>query len=461
LVVGRVGRSLVATEARHSLLVVGPSQSGKTSGLVIPALLEWDGPVIATSVKRDLLDATIDRRRALGDVEVFDPTSSAGVPSASWNPLDGAIDWSGAKRVAANLCGVARAGATGLDDASFWYSTTEKLLAPLLFAAANSGLGIADVVRWIDLRLTEEPIARLVELDLPAAWQAAVASFDREDRQLSSVYATAEDVLAAFSDPGVVAVSGSGGIAPQTFFARHAPSIFLVAPARAQERLAPVFVALLGELLDAAFARASSARDGAVRPLLVVLDEAANIAPVRDLDALASTAAGFGIQLVTVFQDTAQIETRYGGRAATVINNHRARVLCSGIADPKTLGEMSTLLGEGEVLAESTSESSGSVTTTWAHERRPLASPDALRRITPGEAVLVYGHLRPVRIRLRPWFSDARLRRLAQRRARRTDGWRWSILGRKETFGEQRVNDPAWTLGTTGAPVVAAGEPGG
>ena len=43
-------------------------------------------------------------------------------------------------------------------------------------------------------------------------------------------------------------------------------------------------------------------------PLLLVLDEAANIAPLSDLDALASTAAGHGIQLVTIWHDMAQIE---------------------------------------------------------------------------------------------------------------------------------------------------------
>ncbi len=42
-----------------------------------------------------------------------------------------------------------------------------------------------------------------------------------------------------------------------------------------------------------------------------MLDEAANVAPIPDLDALASTGAGQGIQLVTVFQDIAQVNARY------------------------------------------------------------------------------------------------------------------------------------------------------
>ena len=55
ITLGRHGRGLLAAEARASVMVVGPTQSGKTTGLVIPALREWAGPVVATSVKTDLL----------------------------------------------------------------------------------------------------------------------------------------------------------------------------------------------------------------------------------------------------------------------------------------------------------------------------------------------------------------------------------------------------------------------
>jgi hypothetical protein len=72
-------------------------------------------------------------------------------------------------------------------------------------------------------------------------------------------------------------------------------------------------------------------------PLLVVLDEAAHIAPLPELDGLAATCASHGIQLVTVWQDLAQVRARYGSRAPTVLNNHRAKVFLPGIADPDTL----------------------------------------------------------------------------------------------------------------------------
>ena len=50
-----VGGRLLAAEDCHSVLVFGPPGSFKTAGVVIPAILEWTGPVLATSVKPDVI----------------------------------------------------------------------------------------------------------------------------------------------------------------------------------------------------------------------------------------------------------------------------------------------------------------------------------------------------------------------------------------------------------------------
>jgi type IV secretion system protein VirD4 len=76
LVLGRRGGvtgRLLAAEESHSVLVYGPPGSFKTAGLVIPAILEWDGPVVSTSVKPDVLRASLRERRAVGEVWVYDP----------------------------------------------------------------------------------------------------------------------------------------------------------------------------------------------------------------------------------------------------------------------------------------------------------------------------------------------------------------------------------------------------
>src|SRR4029077_9824772 len=54
------GRPLV-TQPETSVLIIGPTRSGKTAGLVIPNLLDWDGPAIATSTKSELVELTAGR----------------------------------------------------------------------------------------------------------------------------------------------------------------------------------------------------------------------------------------------------------------------------------------------------------------------------------------------------------------------------------------------------------------
>jgi len=166
LVLGRHGRRLIAAEDRSSVVVVGPSTvSLKTTGFAIPALLEWDGPAITTSVKSDLLLSTIAARRKKGKAMVFDPTNATPIAPVKATPLSACGEWRGAMRVAHWLAGSARAaGSSGLEDAEFWYTAAEKLLAPLLYAAAPSGGQMADVIRWLNKEADaeEEVTQRLV-----------------------------------------------------------------------------------------------------------------------------------------------------------------------------------------------------------------------------------------------------------------------------------------------------------
>ena len=91
-------RSVAGTSGHAGSLqsLLTPSQRsndpGKTTGFAIPALLEWDGPVLATSVKGDLLEDTITHRRAIGETWVFDPVGSTAEPSAGWSPLHSSTD---------------------------------------------------------------------------------------------------------------------------------------------------------------------------------------------------------------------------------------------------------------------------------------------------------------------------------------------------------------------------------
>jgi type IV secretion system protein VirD4 len=401
VVLGRTAGRLVAVERHHSLLVVGPTQSGKTSRLAVPALLEWDGPALAASVKDDLMRATVAERARRGPVAVYDPGGTTGWPSAGWSPLAGCERYGAARRRASALVAAGRCDG-GLEDAAFWYRLAEKLLGVLLFAAARAGTGLSGLLAWVDEGEVEGVLSVLEGAGDPAALRAGRASLLREERQRASVYATVEAVTDALADEGVLAAAARVGVDAGRLLEGGCGTLYCCAPAREQERLAPVFTALVREVLDEAFER--SARRGAPLepPLLVVLDEAAHVAPLPELDRLAATAAAHGVALVTVWQDLAQIEARYGARAATLVNNHRAKLACSGVSDPPTLERFSLLAGEALVPEHTETAGPGrSYSRTTAQGSRRLLPADALRRLVPGDAVLVYGHRAPAVVHLR------------------------------------------------------------
>jgi type IV secretion system protein VirD4 len=409
----RLGR-LVAAEPCHSLLVFGPPESFKTAALVVPALLEWQGPAVATSVKPDVLRATIRRRAAVGEVWVYDPLGMSGVPGAQWTPLAHCGTYPKARKVARTFAEAADISGLKQDDANYWTTLGAKLLAVVLYAAAGTGRTMADVARWVDTQDYAEVDQALEELGDPMAADAWAACKARPDNTRGSVFGTAETLLDVFGDPAVAASAEGcdldvGGLldGPNT--------LYLYAPANEQARLRPLFELLLGVVITAAEERAARQPDGMLRNrLLLDLDEAGNCAALSKLPELATTARGQGIQLLTVWHDEAQLAWRYGKRAATVLNAHRAKLFLSGQADLASLDLASRLIGD-EALTQ-TSHTSGeagraSVTasTTW----RRLVPAEALRQLKPGRAVLLYGHLPPVRLRLRAWFGDRHLRKLA------------------------------------------------
>ena len=125
-------------------------------------------------------------------------------------------------------------------------------------------------------------------------------------------------------------------------------TLYLIGDAKASKLLRPIFLALLSEIVDRAYERATLAGGRLDLPLLLCLDEAGNVAPLPNLAEIASTAPSHNIQLVSIFHDLAQARSRYGQQTETVVNSHRARMLLPGVADLETLRYFSSLAGDQE-----------------------------------------------------------------------------------------------------------------
>lgn len=416
------GRRLYA-EQRHALVAFGPPQSGKSAGLAVPALLEWKGPAVASSIKTDLLGGTFARRRELGRVFVFDPFELSGVASQTWSPLNRAGTWDGALEVAWRLAAAGELDQRAVEGGDFWAIAAEQRLAPLLFTAARTDGGVPALVRWTygqGARELDEALARLAgearddaELaDAHAAYDAVRAFEAQADRTRSSIEATAQALLRAYRFTRVARSARTCEITADRLL-DEAATLYLIADAKASKLLRPIFLALLGEIVDRAYERATVAGGQLELPLLLCLDEAGNVAPLPNLAEIASTAPSHNIQLVSIFHDLAQARSRYGRQAETVINSHRARMLLPGVGDLDTLRYFAGLVGEEEIEEITRTTGAGGPSRSTGRRRRPLVAAEALRLLPDRHALLVYGRTAPVQVRLRMWFEDRGLRRLA------------------------------------------------
>lgn len=418
LTLGVHHRRLIACEPRASVLVVGPSQSGKTTGIVVPGLLEWNGPALSTSIKSDVVHDTFRARAARGQVAVFDPTGSSELPHAPWSPLAAARTWEGARRTAARLLGVGEHGPARSADESFWRPAGARFLAPLLLAAARGDLTMSEVLSWIATVDEDEPAELLHACLTPGARPALEALrsvWEADARFRSSLLQTVSTALDPWQEPAIAQATTGESQISASWLLGGPNTLYLISPADDQRRLQGLFAALVADITAGAFALSAQSGRPIEPSLLLALDEAANIAPLPNLDEIASTGPGQGVQLLTVLQNMSQAADRWGrDRAETILANHRARLFCSGIGDQATLEHLRQTLGEEEIVRFSTHRS-GALSPgsrTISSEFRSLAPAHRVRQSEPDAALLVYGRLAPAWLRLRLWYSTPTLRAL-------------------------------------------------
>lgn len=134
---------------------------------------------------------------------------------------------------------------------------------------------------WVDSQDTETPRASLDRHDAgPAARQLdAITALD--PRNAGNTYLSAGALLHTYRYPDVHREDGQR-LTARGFLDGAPHTLYVIAPDGDQRLLAPLFVALVASIFHTA-ADVARTRGALSPPLRVLLDEAANIAPLRDL----------------------------------------------------------------------------------------------------------------------------------------------------------------------------------
>jgi type IV secretion system protein VirD4 len=428
---GMQGERFVFSDREHAVLVLGAPRSGKTSAVVIPAILTAPGAVVSTSTKPDVQAATQHARSRAGEVWVFDPTGervgeSLGARVLQWSPVAAASTWDEALHSARAMTHAAPALGRGTTHEQHWSERAAALLAPLLHAAYLSGDGIGGVLAWVLRHELQEPTDILEKQALVVAMDVLHGIQETDGRERSSIFSAAAGVLALYNTDAARKAASEPNFDADKFAASN-DTIYITAPAHRQALCAPLVVGLLEQIRHATYRRAANLPN--MSPVFFCLDEVANIAPIHDLPALVSEAGGQGLHVMACLQDLSQARTRWGDQAAEgFLTLFQTKLVLPGISDPRTVEALSLVLGEIDRPMPTTTTGTSETrtfawkappTTTRSHStgytavRQRRVPPGEIAAIPKGQGMLVTAANRQ-RLRLTPYHRAEPWRTLTQ-----------------------------------------------
>jgi type IV secretory pathway TraG/TraD family ATPase VirD4 len=423
---------LVFARPQQGVLLLGPPRSGKTTSVVVPNVLAACGPVIAASTKADLLASTWAARLRVGPVMLYDPGGSVplppGVERVGWSPLTLAGNWDGAVLVAESMVRAARPG-TDRGEASHWSERASALLAVMLHAGALEHRPVPQVLAAVDRHDPDDARAALARHGADRALNLLEGIMATEGREQSGIWSTASSVLAGYRTDTALA-SSEGPVLDVAKLMDNRGTLYVCAGSDHQRQAAPLVAGLLREARIAAYRRSLSATvagsgelgDGWVGappafgkpPLLLVLDELANIAPLHDLPTLVAEGGSQGVLTLACLQDLAQARARWDREADGFLTLFGTKLVFPGIGDTRTLEAISLLAGEQEVPTVSVTRGPrrhglalGRTTARTVSMRKERILPvDAIARGDPGCVLGVMGAV-PGFLRMTPWYSSS------------------------------------------------------
>lgn len=406
-------QALYASYEDVMTLIAGP-RTGKTLCYAIPAIVSAPGAVIATSNKRDLVDATREVRETNSKVWVFDPQNIAGEePTWWWNPLSYVTDEVKAATLADHFAAGSRAADAKTD--AFFEPAGRDLLAGLLLAAALADRPITDVYRWLTRPADDSAVAILNERGFPLTADQVAGVIDSPDKQRGGVYGTAQQMASCLTNRAVLRWITEEGFTRRPHFDPHsfvAGSETLYSLSKeGRGNAGPLVTALTVAVIEAAEELAKTHPGGRLQtPMVGVLDEAANVCRWRDLPDLYSHYGSRGIVLLTILQSWSQGEEVWGRAGINKLwSASNTAVYAGGVKEEEFLERLSKLIGTYDKETRSISARAGAgmfgggTQTSRQLSRERIVDVDDLAALPRGRAIVLSSGNRATIVVPQPW----------------------------------------------------------
>ena len=417
----------VRLRGEDSALTIAPARAGKTTRLAVGRIVDAPGAVVATSTKSDLVHLTMHARttapaqpgagQPVRRSHVFDPDRLLDLPHpCRWDAVAGCHDVREALTRARAM--VAAKPLHGERHSSFFEGASETVLRCLLHAAALEHLSMRQVLSWA--RDFNDELPYEILRTHPAAahgWLEDLRKFARAGapETVSSTAMSLGLILKALADERVLDLlcPGAGeGVDVEKFVQGGTDTLYLISEGGDGISTAPLVTAFASAVVSAARRHSQSLPGGRLDPpLTLVLDEAANVAPLPDLPMLMADGGGRGITTWAFVQSFAQLRARWGRDGADSIwGASSAKLLLGGCTEADDLEKISRVVGDRWARRTSRTSRSGLLprtddSTSTSRERERILPVQDLARLPTGTALLLYRSLPPALITLPAWWQ--------------------------------------------------------
>lgn len=388
---------------RHGI-VLGGTGTGKSRGYFLPnAALKRDASLVCSDPKGELWQTTSGLHK---EAWRFAPTEPQASLPFNWIPLCGEA------RIAEALArAVMEAGNTQRTE-QVWLDLETGFLSAVFSHASTLAVPTPlSAFRLITHLSAEDLIKELAGSPSEIAQEQAGVLKEANDRMRGNFVPAVAARMRFMRDPDVQRFTSSTLEAPDLRLLRQRPiALYWCLHENDVARLRPLsnlFFALLFEATTRGTQEPSPSL-----PLIMLLDEFANVGAVPDFDTIASVARGRGVSLWLGLHALSQLDERYGPiKARSILANMATKIALSGL-DVEICEWVSRALGEETRHGsreswhrQGLSPLPLSTTSAQNDHGRRLLTPDEVRRIGEEEALVLVANKRPLRLK-RPFYGQ-------------------------------------------------------
>lgn len=411
-VVTRIGNQVYQGWEEAAVYLFG-TRRGKTSSMVVPHCAVAPGGLAVTSNKPDGVREILALRSAFGEAYVYDPNKivrTTSTPDFTYNPLVDIHTPDDARELAEIFEASTRKSNDRGGDAQF-DEPGRDLLAAFLLAASLEGRTLRDVYGWLVKQqgVIVADLLRKHGVEGPADNLDGISEWANRTRQ--SVYATSQRMGGAMANDALLQwttpMDGVRVFDPASL-AKGRDTLVLLSKNGTGSGSA--FVTALVRAVCKSAQQQAEANGGRLPvPLVLELDECANVVRWPELPEVYSFYGSLGIVLSSYFQSPAQAVAAFGKEGwESIWGAAVTRCYGGGVADSPELQKLSNLIGDFDEVTDSTSGST---------RQRAILSVKQLGSMRKWRVVVFNSNTPPILVKARPWFRTPSMRRQVKRGA--------------------------------------------